>query len=155
MTDLLQQMDAFTTPGSLLRRAREVRGMDEQEVTDRLNWMPGYVRIIEADDYSALRRPTFARGYVRAYGKLLGVDEKELLAAFDQLHDEQEREAKRVTTRSLQLQHTGIGVVVGLLVLLLLVLALWWWQGSGADMFAAEVATAEAPAAEFGPDGVR
>jgi hypothetical protein len=35
---------------------------------------------------------------------------------------------KRVQTRPLQLQRTGLGVVTGLGILLLLILTLWWWE---------------------------
>ena len=35
---------------------------------------------------------------------------------------------KRIETRPLQLQRTGLGVVIGLGVLLLLVAVLWWAQ---------------------------
>lgn len=125
-----QQIDAFTTPGTLLRTAREAQALSEREAADRLNLMPDYVAILERDDYNALRAPAFARGYVKAYGKLLGLDEEELLAAFDELRaSDQAREQKRVQTRPLQLQRTGLGVVIGLAVLLLLVLAMWWWRG--------------------------
>ena len=79
---------------------------------------------------SSLRSPPFARGYVKAYGRLLGIDEVQLLAAFDQLREQQSPDVKkRVETRPLQLQHTQLGVVIGLAVLCLLVLGLWWWQG--------------------------
>ena len=134
MTDDAQQLDAFVTPGTLLKAAREAQEIPEREAADRLNLMPDYVDIIERDDYDALRSPAFARGYVKAYGKMLGLDEEQLLAAFDQLRGaEQAGQKKRVRTRPLQLQHTGLGVFVGLAVLLLLVVALWWWQGeSGA-----------------------
>ena len=129
--DVLRQVDAFVTPGTILRSARQAQGLNEKEVAERLNWMPGYVAVIERDDYQALRRPAFARGYLKAYGKLLGVDEEELLAAFVQYEDvacELKRSSPRRPPR--QLQHTGPGVVIGLVVLLLLlVAALWWWQG--------------------------
>ena len=128
--DSAQQIDAFTTPGTLLRTAREAQELSEREAADRLNLMPDYVAILERDDYDALRAPAFARGYVKAYGKLLGLNEEELLAAFDQLRaSNKAREGKRVQTRPLQLQRTGLGVVIGLAVLLLLVLAMWWWRG--------------------------
>mgnify|MGYP001820009689 CR=1 FL=1 len=125
-----QQVDAFTTPGTMLRVAREAQELSEREVADRLNLMPDYVAVLERDDYNALRAPAFARGYVKAYGKLLGLDEEELLAAFDELRaSDKARAEKRVHTRPLQLQRTGLGVVIGLAVLLLLVLAMWWWRG--------------------------
>ena len=104
--------------------------MSEREAADRLNLMPGYVAILERDDYQALRSPTFARGYVKAYGRMLSLDEEQLLSTFDQLCGTDEaRQQRRVATRPLQLQRTGLGVVIGLGALLLLVLSLWWWQG--------------------------
>ena len=125
--DAPRQVDAFTTPGTLLRAAREAQGIPEREAADRLNFMPGYVAILERDDYQALRSPAFARGYVKAYGKLLGLDEESLLSSFDQLRVSTEPTGqKRVETRPLQLQRTGMGVFIGLAVLALLVLGLWW-----------------------------
>lgn len=133
MTDL-QQIDAFTTPGTLLKAAREAEGMSEREAADRLNLMPGYVAILERDDYQALRSPAFARGYVKAYGRLLGLAEKELLPLFDELiASAPNQEQQRIETRPLQLQHTGLSVAIGLGVLVLFVCVLWLWQGGRDD----------------------
>ena len=139
------QFDAFVTPGSLLRAEREAQGISEREAADRLNFMPGYVAILERDDYQALRSPPFARGYIKAYGRMLGLDEIPLLAAFDQLCEQQpSEEKKKVESRPLQLQHTRLGVVIGLAVLGLLVLGLWWWQGDrGKERGVAVPASAE------------
>jgi cytoskeleton protein RodZ len=134
VSDADSQLDAFVTPGSLLKTAREAEGLSQREAADRLNFMPGYVAILERDDYRALRSPPFARGYVKSYGRLLGLDEAQLLEAFDRLQEQRSPEVKKkVETRPLQLQHTGMGVVIGLAVLGLLVLGLWWWQGSQAQ----------------------
>lgn len=127
--DVAIQADAFVTPGSRLRKARLESGMSEREVEDQLNLMPGYVGILERDDYQSLRSPAFARGYVRAYGQLMKLDESELLTAFDEQRQNWEQEKKRVETRSLQLQSAGLSVVVGLATLLLLFFMLWWWLG--------------------------
>lgn len=124
------QLDAFITPGTLLKTAREAQQLSQREVADRLNWMPDYTAIIERDDFQALRRPAFARGYVKAYGKMLGIDEAQLLAAFDQLAaGDAPRHEKRASSRPVQLQRTGLGVVTGLVLLAVLVLAIWWWRG--------------------------
>lgn len=134
-TDVSPQVEAFVTPGTLLRKARLAEGFTEREVEDQLNLMPGYVSILERDDYQSLRSPAFARGYVRAYGQLMKLDETELLRAFDEQRESWEQEKKRVETRSLQLQSTGAGVVIGLVTLLLLFFALWWWSGrDGAEV---------------------
>ena len=135
----LRQFDAFSTPGSLLRSARQAQGMSEREAADRLNLMPDYVGILERDEYQSLRSPPFARGYVKSYGRLLGLDEEQLMTLFDeQCGGRRLPVSSRLTGRPAPLQRTGVGVVVSLVVLLLLVLALWWWRG----------ATQESPAAE-------
>jgi cytoskeletal protein RodZ len=127
--DSIQQLDAFLTPGALLKAAREARDLSQREVADQLHLMPGYPAVIERDDFKALRHPAFARGYVKAYGKLVGVDEKRLLEAYDRLRAQEEAPApKAVRARPVQLQHTGLGVIVGLFLLVLLVAAIWWWQ---------------------------
>ena len=128
-SDAPVQVDAFITPGTTLRNARLETSLSEREVEDLLNLMPGYVGILERDDYQSLRSPAFARGYVRAYAQLMKLDEAELLLAFDEQREHWEHEKKRVETRPLQLQRTGTGVVIGLLTLLALVVVLWWWQG--------------------------
>jgi cytoskeletal protein RodZ len=129
VTEEAAQLDAFTTPGTLLKKARQAQGMSEREAADRLNFMPDYVAILERDDYNALRSPPFARGYVKAYGRLLGLNERHLLSAFDQINPvSPPKQEKRRMTRPLQLQRTGLGIVISLGVLLLLVLALWWWE---------------------------
>lgn len=126
--DTSPQLDAFLTPGTLLKTAREAMELSEREVADRLHLMPGYPAIIERDEYQTLRHPAFARGYVKAYGKLVGVDEKRLLDAFDRLRAEEAPAPMKVRARPLQLQSTGLSVIIGLVLLVVLVVAIWWWR---------------------------
>ena len=64
---------------------------------------------------------------MKAYGRLLGLDEQQLLSLFDQMGTVQVvRRKPRVETRPQQFQRTGVGVVIGLGILFLLVVALWW-----------------------------
>ncbi len=121
------------TPGVLLKAARERLEISPREAADRLNWMPGYVAIVERDDYASLRRPSFARGYVKAFGRLVEVDESKLMAAFDALDNQGVSDSfgsEKTPRTPLQLQKTGLGMVVGLGSLLILIATLWWWQGS-------------------------
>ena len=123
------------SPGTLLKAARESRDLAQREAADMLNWMPGYVDIVEKDDYASLARPSFARGYVKAFGRLVEVDEKSLMDAFDSLafpgeNISNESNTCASTDADLALQNTGLGVVVGIGSFSLLVAALWWWQGT-------------------------
>ena len=131
--DTASQHTEKDSPGALLKAARESLDISPREAADRLNWMPGYVAIVERDDYASLRRPSFARGYVKAFGRLVEVDERKLMAAFDALDNRSVTDSiadEKKPRTPLQLQKTGLGVVVGLGSLLILIVALWWWQGS-------------------------
>jgi cytoskeletal protein RodZ len=129
MTDAAQvELDIAVSPGALLKTERLNQGMSEREAADRLNWMPDYVAVIESDKYEKLRNPAFARGYVKAYTRLMGLDDAILIAAFDKNREENATniEARKKETRPLHMQKTGMAVVIGLGVLLLLVIFMWW-----------------------------
>ncbi len=120
---------ARVSPGAMLQAAREARGHSPLDVSQRLNWLPEYVALIERDEFQRLRRPAFARGYVRAYARMLGLDETIVLAAYDEVVPTPATPADGGgNRRPLPLQRTGLGILLGLGVLGLLVLGLWWAQ---------------------------
>lgn len=112
----------------MLRDAREALGLSPREAADRLNWMPSYVGIIERDNYTALRSPAFARGYLKAYARLVEIDEAPLLAAFDALRDAdptgRQAPPRRPPKPSGGVSRLAIGLC--LCALVLVVLGLWW-----------------------------
>jgi len=72
-----------TDPGSRLERHRELAGLTEQQVAEQLNLDAAAVSALERDDYSALGAPVFVRGHLKRYAALLGLDEAEILGAYD------------------------------------------------------------------------
>jgi cytoskeleton protein RodZ len=69
-------------PGPMLRVAREGRGLTEQQAAEQLTLDVTVVEALERDDLAALGAPVFAKGHLRRYGALLGIDEEQLLAAY-------------------------------------------------------------------------
>ncbi len=131
--EIFDATPARVSPGAMLQAAREARGLSALDVSQRLNWLPEYVALIERDEFDRLRQPAFARGYVRAYARMLGLDESLVLADFDEVRPAAPApSAKSRRTRPLPLQRTGIGILSGLGVLALLVLGLWWAQSGQA-----------------------
>lgn len=65
--------------GAILRTAREAAGMSEQQVGDTLRLPASVVRTLEANGFQTLPAPAYARGYVRAYARLLELDAEALL----------------------------------------------------------------------------
>jgi cytoskeleton protein RodZ len=65
--------------GATLRAAREARGWTTNDVAGRLRLMARQIEAIENEDFAKLGHPVFARGFVRNYAKLLGMEPDELL----------------------------------------------------------------------------
>lgn len=130
--EVFADIPARVSPGAMLQAAREARGLSPLDVSQRLNWLPEYVAFIERDEFQRLRRPAFARGYVRAYARMLGLDETIVLAGYEEVAPAPAVPSTGVSNRRpLPLQRTGLGILLGLGVLGLLVLGLWWAQSGG------------------------
>ncbi len=71
-------------PGETLRQARENKGWSTAQVAGQLNLTENALRQLEQGSFDQLPGHTFARGYIRAYAKLLGMDQAQMVTAFDQ-----------------------------------------------------------------------
>jgi len=70
--------------GHILRDARVAAGWTVSEVAKKLNLTPQVVEFIESNQFERLHGTTFARGYIRSYAKVLGLDASLLAKQFDQ-----------------------------------------------------------------------
>lgn len=121
--------------GTLLREAREAREMSVDDVAARLRLMQRQVELIEADDFDGLGRPVFARGFVRNYARLLGMDPAPLLARMEGPETESSpvRRAEPPLPRSwLSSPWLVVLLLIGLAVVVVPV-GLYWWLNQGED----------------------
>ncbi|PKE31941.1 cytoskeleton protein RodZ [Rahnella sp. AA] len=77
-TEASQENNAKLTTGERLRQAREQLGLSHQAVAERLCLKVSTIRQIEEETTPADLAPTFLRGYLRSYAKLVHVPEDEL-----------------------------------------------------------------------------
>jgi cytoskeleton protein RodZ len=70
-------------PGEALRAAREGRNWLKSDVAMQLHLSTDALTYLETGQFDKLPGLTFARGYVRAYAKLLGLDQNQLVHDFD------------------------------------------------------------------------
>ena len=68
--------------GELLRQQREALGLELQDVADALKIKPNYLAALEAGRPDLLPGPTYASGFVRAYGEHVHLDGNEMLRRF-------------------------------------------------------------------------
>ena len=71
--------DATEGPGAALQAAREAQQLSVPQVADRLKLSSAAVTALEANDWDRLPAPVFVRGYIRAYARLMALDDEELL----------------------------------------------------------------------------
>ncbi len=128
--------------GESLREARVAAGWTVGEIASRLNLTETAVESIEGNQFDRLPGTTFARGYIRSYAKILGLDADQLAKNFDQQVGagisakavqsiDRVSEARRVSRGMMQFS---------LLVILLIVLAAGYyaWQTFNATETAAD-----------------
>lgn len=119
-------------PGETLRAAREEQGLALSSIAQQLNLTERSLAQIEAGDFSRLPGLTFARGYVRAYAKLLGLDQNRLVNEFDH-HTGSGAAASSIHTLGHidepgRLSRGMMRFFVFALILILVAGALLWWQ---------------------------
>ncbi|MBC3481305.1 helix-turn-helix domain-containing protein [Pseudomonas sp. SWRI59] len=122
-------------PGELLRQAREKRDWSQAEVARKLNLTVSSLNHVETGAFDKLPGHTFARGYIRAYAKLMDLDQAALVEAFDQYTG---THAKGSEVHSLgrieepvRLSHNILRGVSLLLLVAVVGGGFVWWQDQG------------------------
>ncbi|MEX5498169.1 RodZ domain-containing protein [Pseudomonas syringae] len=119
-------------PGETLRQARESRSWSLPDVALRLNLTVTSLTNLENGQFEKLPGHTFARGYVRAYAKLLDLDQAALVEQFDQFTG---TDGKGSSVHALgrieepvRLSHNILRIVSLLLLVILVGGGFFWWQ---------------------------
>ncbi len=71
-----------STPGALIRRARERVRMAPEELAAQTKLARGTLDALERDDFKVLVEPVYVRGYYRKCAKVLGISEKDLVDSY-------------------------------------------------------------------------
>ncbi|MCC5826393.1 RodZ domain-containing protein [Alkalimonas sp.] len=131
--------------GELLKAAREHKQWSQKEVASQLNLRLSLIENMETDQYEESVLPTFIRGYLRSYARLLKISERQVLAAYERHHGNQAIEPRamhsfsnRTEKEATESRFMLLTYLVGAVLLGLLLL--WWWQ--------THWLTGETPAAE-------
>ncbi|BCG26752.1 helix-turn-helix domain-containing protein [Pseudomonas tohonis] len=119
-------------PGETLRQARESKDLSLAEVARQLNLTEQALRQLEAGSFDQLPGHTFARGYIRAYAKLLGMDQARLVTDFD-LYTGTDATGSNVHSlgrieEPVRLSQSVLRFVSFAILLVLGVIGFLWWQ---------------------------
>ncbi|WP_321835870.1 RodZ family helix-turn-helix domain-containing protein [Pseudomonas kulmbachensis] len=119
-------------PGETLRQARENNGWTLAEVALKLNLTASSLSNLETGAFDKLPGHTFARGYIRAYAKLLGMDQASLVREFD-LYTGTDANGSNVHSlgrieEPVRVSHTILRIVSLLLLIAVIGGGFIWWQ---------------------------
>ena len=121
-------------PGAHLRQAREAANISAEKMAASLLLGPKTIEALEADSFDRLPAPTFVRGYLRGYARLLGLPAEPILEMYDR-HGFQppplalgvaETPQAHTSDTVVRLVTYAVGAVLVLLV------GLWWHSQGGA-----------------------
>ncbi len=113
--------------GALLTNARTAMALSQADVAEQINLPKNIIQAIETDDYENLPEPTYIRGYLRNYARIVGVNDEGLTKLyFDQHHCEPVIEVNRKSKQSydpaiLWSSVAVFSILVGLVVT-------WWFD---------------------------
>ena len=131
-------------PGAHLRNAREQAGMSVGAVADALLLKTKTLELLEADAHDRLPAPTFVRGYLRGYARVLGLPSGPILDMYDRQGFEHPPLTNEVTDPpQAHTSDTPVRLVTyAVAVALALLVGLWWHSqedggfGISGDLFA-------------------
>ena len=120
--------------GEMLREERERQRLHLEDAAEQLNLRPSLVADMERDNFEQVPIPTYRRGYLRAYARLLGLDDRMIVAAYDRVHGRNDLDERRVAPISSIKPPSRTGtiafrVVTVAVVVILAVMTLLWWEG--------------------------
>lgn len=148
---VLDKTPAEPTPGEILRKLREEKGLTHAAVGQALHLTGHYIRALEADDYSKLPALTFVKGYLKSYARFMDADVDTVLARYDN-HIEVMLDAGKQTERvqrSRRRHDQALRWAIGAGFVVVAGLVAGWWFLSGDDT-PANAAQTSAPAAQTG-----
>jgi cytoskeleton protein RodZ len=123
--------------GGRLIAAREAQGLTLAVVANKLRLSAATLQAIESNRYEDLPEPIFVRGYLRAYARLLEMDQKVLVAEYNRLVDTQgpvltptTRVRRQATARDPYIR----GAIALFVVAIAVVLGSWWYSRQKHDV---------------------
>lgn len=140
MSETIQSPDKNTVkgPGVLLQEARIALGLSEEDIAKQLRLSNRIIIALEKDEYGQLPGIAFAKGYLRAYARVVGLSGDEIIAKLTLLgYKEPELITTPHTTSTTGyfefMSNKGekiIRWITYFILVILLILVLIWWQSN-------------------------
>jgi len=147
-----QSSDALTA-GDILQQERQRLGLNEKEVADQLHITMHYVKALESNSYEKLPGAVFAKGYLKSYALLLGLDFEDLMSRYDEFTHQQNAESAQESRLLIAIKKKDRNkplVIVSLIIFVTGFLVLWL-----ANSYFSEESVSDVPASVEGAQNIR
>ena len=136
MSDYEQTEAVPISPGFLLQEARKKLNLTVSEIAIRLLLKEAVVIGLENDDYGATLSPTFIKGYLRSYAKLVELDPEDIIAAYNDISGIDIQQKSRMQSFSRKISRDTYDsrwmyVTYGIISVVIILIGLYAWQNSG------------------------
>ena len=117
-------------PGAMLKAAREMRGLSQQQVANKLNFRIHLVENIEVDKFDCSLPEAFNRGYLKNYAKLVNIAQEDVLKSYEKLaitqnHCADMQSFSKGTEK--QAEHNMLMWITYLILAILVTSTVVWW----------------------------
>ncbi|MGB5491108.1 MAG: RodZ domain-containing protein [Woeseiaceae bacterium] len=112
--------------GERLAIARREQQISVLEIAKELHLDEPKVRAIERNEFDVIGAPVFAKGHLRKYAQLVGVDEGDVMADYYQLN-RSEGMPPLVATRRRPRREMSPGPWIAVIVVLIIAATAYWW----------------------------
>ncbi|MEP3349758.1 MAG: RodZ domain-containing protein [Marinomonas sp.] len=127
------------TIGQTLKVKRTELGLTEQDIATSLKISLDQVKALESDNFDHFLSVAFARGFLKSYCRVVGLNQTEILGMFDSNRANKEPTIKPVDKVNKQ-THLGDPIVIFISVVIVAVLMflIFWWPSESAQSVVAD-----------------
>jgi cytoskeleton protein RodZ len=139
------QIENSNELGALLTRAREKLSFSQKDIASRLNLREEIIVALDANDFDKLPAPTYVRGYIRSYARVINLNADSLINLYEGVAEAPPEilpDVKPVVQASSR--DKPVKAMTYLVTFTLVILIIAWWQGQhivSTDFFASNTKT--------------
>lgn len=118
--------------GECLKKAREKKGFSLEQVASKTRIPESRLDALESEDFANLPAKVFAKGFVRSYAKILGLDEEETLQQFleasDSFYEQVQPDSPHVQVKLEAVRQPIFSwKLIGIVIAVIAIGAFWSW----------------------------
>jgi cytoskeleton protein RodZ len=119
--------------GALLRSAREQMGLNQQNLAEIIRLRRLYINALEEEAWDQLPAPVFVKGFIKSYARTVGLDEKRVLALYQNLTPGPVASSFPVFNSEQPRFRKVYWVMVVLFLVVILFVITYLWRGCGSE----------------------